>query len=405
MRPNDYSQEIESIFGYLCRSAHPEGDGACWTSYWTTDQPAIEAGVYSGAAGISFFLSDYFRLTGASKARQLARRALSWSSHSERNTGVVDLGAGGAGIGLAWLRHFEATDDDSAIQYARQIAADLMQRPPGVAYEHDPTGDVRATELFRGIAGQGLFLLRLWDHTKQDEILEYLASGVDWLDGGATRNDLGTYWPIYLRRSDLEPPESGRFTGFCHGIAGIGYFLALLFERTGDGKTRRLVQEIHDTLQRHRLETEGQIAWKQWIEHPDVAPCQWCHGTAGIGLFYARAYEALGLQQYLEIAQQAGEATFAWGDFRQSPNQCHGLAGNGELLVELYRMTGTRTWLDRAMQFGELASNYRHQSPDGDLWQGDEPGLYTPDFYCGAAGIGHFFMRLANPEDLGMPVS
>ena len=400
------SHEVsDSVFRYLERTSEPVSDGTRWQTLKEPNKPRYSAGVYSGVAGISFFLSDYSRIACSETAKNLALSSLEWCSSEAREIKVVDLGAGQAGIGLAWLRFYEATGQPQGLDRARNVGNVILDLPPGVAFEHDSSGDVLATELFRGLAGQGVFLLRLWDITKDERILAFLADGVNWLIGSATRNDLGCYWPIYIRRSGKTAPESGLLTGFCHGIAGIGYFLAMLCERSNSVKASKLLMEIHETLSKHEIKDEGKIAWKRWIEYPNPAPCQWCHGTAGIGLFYVKAAEVLGKPELLQLAVSAGESTFDWADFRTSPIQCHGLAGNGELFLELHRLTGDDVWLSRATIFATRILKYRKSTSQGEVWEGDEPDLYSPDFYLGASGIGHFFLRLAHSETVRMPLA
>jgi hypothetical protein len=43
-------------------------------------------------------------------------------------------------------------------------------------------------------------------------------------------------------------------------------------------------------------------------------------------------------------------------------------------------------------------------TPAGDAWPIDVPERYSPDFMCGAAGVGHFFLRLVAPEPARMPL-
>jgi DUF1680 family protein len=97
------------------------------------------------------------------------------------------------------------------------------------------------------------------------------------------------------------------------------------------------------------------------------------------------------------MAVAAGHATYAYGDVRHNAGQRHGLAGNGELLLELYRLTREPAWLARAGEFARQALAYRTISAEGDVWQADEPGYSSPEFLNGAAGTGHFFLRLADP--------
>ena len=72
--------------------------------------------------------------------------------------------------------------------------------------------------------------------------------------------------------------------------------------------------------------------------------------------------------------------------------------------MELWRVLGDDTWLGRAVEFGEAAAAYREEGPDGARWRGDEPSNYSPDFMMGSAGLGHFFLRLARPDTIDMPL-
>jgi hypothetical protein len=89
---------------------------------------------------------------------------------------------------------------------------------------------------------------------------------------------------------------------------------------------------------------------------------------------------------------------------RRNPVQCHGLAGNAELFLELYRATGKPLWLDRAHDFAQRMFAYRSATPEGDVWQADDPGYASPDFMFGAAGTGHFFLRLWRPNQVTRPL-
>lgn len=398
------SKGADSVYQFIERTAVPADEGVRWKSSGTAAGSICGAGAYGGVSGISFFLSDYFNSREIEKARELSLAALQWSSSAGREVQVVDLGAGRSGIGMGWLKYFESTGSAVGIDKAAKVVEVVLNGPPGAAYEHDLTGDVLATDFFRGLAGVGIFLLRFWDIAGGDRILDFLDSGVKWLTRSATRGELGCYWPIYFRQSGRPAPESGMFTGFCHGLAGIGYFLAMLCERSGSKDAEILLEEIHETLCNHEVEDENGIAWRRWIGHPDVAPCQWCHGTAGIGLFYAKAFESSARTEFLDKARSAATSTYMHGDTRSSPVQCHGLAGNAELFLELYRLTNETMWLNYASDFGTTIMKYQIRTDDGDLWQGDESGHYSPDFYCGASGVGHFFLRLAGPLQMRMPL-
>ena len=100
----------ESVFSFVRNTANTQGDGVHWTTFSTKDKPCIEPGAYRGTSGICFFLSDYYRVTGSKEAKSLAKAGLIWSSFPLRESSLVDLGTGQAGIGMAWLSYFEATE-------------------------------------------------------------------------------------------------------------------------------------------------------------------------------------------------------------------------------------------------------------------------------------------------------
>jgi hypothetical protein len=56
-----------------------------------------------------------------------------------------------------------------------------------------------------------------------------------------------------------------------------------------------------------------------------------------------------------------------------------------------------------ARQFAGLALKYRHETERGVEWQSHTAGVTTPDYLVGSAGVGQFFLRLADPRATPMP--
>ena len=154
----------------------------------------------------------------------------------------------------------------------------------------------------------------------------------------------------------------------------------------------------------HALPDRGGLNWSPRLGDSELNRCQWSHGSPGIGLVFLLAYELLKGPSYYEIALQCGTTTIAYGDFRNNVTQCIGLSGCGELFVELYRVTQDTSWLENANVFAEMAIGYREELPEGDAWPTDEPGLYSADYMYGAAGVGHYFLRLWKPGEISMPL-
>jgi hypothetical protein len=83
----------------------------------------------------------------------------------------------------------------------------------------------------------------------------------------------------------------------------------------------------------------------------------------------------------------------------------HGIAGVAFFFSLLYEATTRESrWLDRALEFGNKIIGYRDVLSEGDAWPTDAPGVYSADFLYGAAGIGHFLLRLETQGELPMPL-
>ena len=64
-------------------------------------------------------------------------------------------------------------------------------------------------------------------------------------------------------------------------------------------------------------------------------------------------------------------------------------------------MAHLRELARRALDVARPALAYRASTVEGDAWPADDPeqpGLYSPDFGWGAAGIGRFILQVLAPE-------
>lgn len=366
----------QSVYVDITGTVEETDHFACWrTADFSTNELIHQPHLHAGAAGIALFLADYGSALADDGALELAIKALVWAdsdanhafwSETADSPFHVSLAAGKAGLSLAWLRLFGATGDpdhlhNAAVQAEYLLAAQPAPRPG----------------LLVGTAGCAIHLLRLFEQTGDSRWLERAQS--------LAAHILTDHW------------EGHDFTGMGQGFAGIGHLWFALADSTEDDVW---LQRVHDTAERLIDCAEpdwGFINWRRKLDVAELGRCHWCHGGAGIGQFFVRAYNRTGEDRYLDTAIAAAECTWAYGDDKLNPGQCHGLAGKAELFVELFRATGERRWHVRAREFIDMTLKYHHSTADGARWQGDEPGLYSPDFICGGAGVGHFFLRVLDP--------
>jgi hypothetical protein len=389
-----------------------------WRTLTWENKPQYDFAVAWGVAGIPLFLADYARLTGTARALELAEGALRWCSRPERLAeGSAEawcrdgLMRGRAGVGAGWLRLAAVSRDAGHLAQAAAAGDALLPKAPGPY-----------TDWCDGAAGEGVFLLRLAQATREPRFLDGASRRAAWLASVAVRDGRGLAWPWEVGG---EPAEAWYGLGFHPGAAGVGHVLLRLYQETGEAAWAAVAREAAETLRRQATPDHGGLNWPETLDglaRGEPLKCQQCNGAPGVGLFFLTAHEALGSAAtgdrdgaasaagvpgagaYLALAEAAGEATFGYGDVRRNASYCHGLAGNGELFLDLYLATQRARWRERAHDFARRAFAYRTATPEGDVWQADDPGFSGPEYMFGASGTGHFFLRLWRPDLITRPL-
>jgi lantibiotic modifying enzyme len=392
--PTRLAREIgDSIYA----AAEP-GDVGC---RWLSRDPGEEGegyftNVYLGATGIACFLLNLFERTGEATYRETALRALPWLESQveagEQMLSQPGLYAGRGGFAYLYLRAAQITGDPELMRGAEAHARACAAMEP------------EYTELLFGTAGAGLLFLHLHRATASVEWLRQAEAAGDALLAQAEPVGEGCRWPLFSRPMRDPNTWNACFTGVGHGAAGIGCFLADLSRATG---AERFAAAVRGTARRliEIAIREGPVwVWDRFdpVSQRDKL-VQWCHGAPGNGLFFLRAFAALGDPELRQAAEQCAEATLAAGDIRENPSQCHGLCGNAELFLEMYRVLDEPRYLEMARQFAGMALKYRRETDRGVEWQSHTPGVTTPDYLVGSAGVGQFFLRLADPGATAMP--
>lgn len=391
-----------SIFQMLERTAEPRPDGTRWQTLDWHNRPHYTPAIFTGAGGISFFLADYYRITGERRALELAEAGVRWCASPARETerdSELDwcrngLMRGRSGLGLAWLSLSKASGDNAHLDAAAGIGAELLKEPIGPL-----------TDWQDGAAGEMLFLLRLAEATDDQRFLDGATARASWLESIAIRQEGGCVWPWQTNHE-----EYAKWLGlsFVPGSAGIAHVLLRVYEKTKDERWAALARAAAETLHRQAREDHGGFNWPDTVdgfERDEARRCQWCYGASGVGLFFGATYVALGGAAYRDMAVGAAEATYAYGDVRHNPCLCHGLAGSAELFLDLHESTGDAVWRRRAEEFARLILGYRKSTAEGDVWQSDDPGCHSPDFLYGVSGTGHFLLRLWRPDLVKRPLT
>jgi lantibiotic biosynthesis protein len=187
--------------------------------------------------------------------------------------------------------------------------------------------------------------------------------------------------------------------GYAHGASGVGHALAELYGATGEARFRHAAGRAFAYERSWLDERTGTwpdlrgIARRAGREAPAPTTDSWCNGFGGIALARLRARALLDypeLDREAELALAAVER-HARGLLARVPDDfslCHGAAGAGDVLLEAGRPR-------LAEQLGRLGLEL-HGRPGSPEFPCGVPVGHTPALMLGFAGVGLFYLRLAD---------
>jgi lanthionine synthetase-like protein len=336
---------------YRPKDLWPAGE---WES-WNTPLPLKS--LYVGAAGIVWALDALRRRGHAETTLNLATVAVrtleAWREQPDFMRDVElpaqkesSLVSGESGpLLVAWrLAPSDDFADDLFVRVRENVdneAIEIMWGAPGTMLAAramlDWTGDERWAEAWRESAEavwsrrepDGLWTKRLYGHTSRG----------------------------------LGPP---------HGL--VGNVLALLQDQLLDPARRAsLERETAAVLAREAVVENGLANWPgvagdDLLDEDGEIRVQWCAGAPGIVISAA---------SYLDVELLLAGAELPWRTgppgMKKDAGICHGTAGNGYAFLKAFERTGDELWLERARRFAvhALGQVKRRRRARYSLWTGD----------------------------------
>ncbi|GGS90325.1 serine/threonine protein kinase [Streptomyces tanashiensis] len=260
------------------------------------------------------------------------RSAARWTAERQDAlpSDLPGLHFGRSGTAWALLDAARALDDTALADRAVALALRLPVRGPN-------------PDVCHGVAGSGLTQLHFWRTTGDARFLDRAAEAADGLLDAARRTPEGVFWPV---PEDFGSALAGAWHyGFAHGVAGVGTFLLLAAEATGDARFLGAATEAGATLTAAARSGPAGALWpvdraRHLSDSPELAR-HWCSGSSGVGTFLVRLWAATGASdtRVRDLVDGAARAVRA-GRVTDSPATCHGLAGNAEFLLDAAVRTG-----------------------------------------------------------------
>lgn len=301
---------------------------------------------------------DSWRSTSPQKNLYVGAAGVVWALHELRERGVAETTLDPAELALRTLDAFRAKPDfikgwkelptpresslllgESGILLvawrltrAEELADDLLARVRANI-------DNEAEEIFWGAPGTLVAARMMAEWTQEDRWRDSCRESAEAI---LARRGADGLWVNHLYEQEyrsLTPP---------HGLTGI--VLALL-PHLDDARRDALERETNDVLARTAVVENGLANWPprpgQGLVGPDgEIRVQWCAGAPGI---------VIAASEYLDEELLLAGAELAWHtgpkNLDKGPGICHGTAGNGYAFLKAFARTGDERWLDRARHF------------------------------------------------------
>lgn len=371
---------------------------------WPIDPEAGESryspNLYSGSCGVLLFYLEHHAQTGREASLQMAKGA--GEDLLENLPGLASLGpglyTGAAGMGFALEELYRSSGEERYHLGALAILDFIMAgaEPAGQGASWGPV-----TDIISGDAGIGLYLLWAAQAMERPEALELSRAAGQHLIQLAEERDSGLAWQMAAGYAREMP-------GFSHGSAGVAYFLARLYQETGEESFLQAAKAGGSYLE-SLSDERGLIYHNQ--TNPDLFYLGWCHGPAGSARLFDLLNQITGERKWAQWITQAGKSMQAGDMALQRPpgfwnthGQCCGSAGLAEFYLDYANLIGRDESQHMIAALSAEIRRDRISMPAGIAWKQAEhrtrpEELSTQTGYAqGAAGIGMFFLHLDAAE-------
>jgi lantibiotic modifying enzyme len=395
----------DRIAARLVRDAVREGRRATWlgdqmdvvNGQWAAVLKPCGADVYSGTSGIAMFLARMHRVAGEPLFARTAEAALEHAV--SQLDGVPEqaraaLWSGWAGVAWALLDAGAVLGRSTLIEQGLQLVRRVEQQAPSPD----------AIDIVSGSAGVIPFLLDVYRRYGQQSAIDAAVRHGELLLASAQSDGDVCSWHTMPQ---LPGTDARDLTGLSHGAGGVALALFELAAATGitpfaDAAHRGFAYEQRYFSSRHNnwpdlREMAAGTPESQW-----GYSATWCHGAPGIALARLRAWQLTGVAEYRQQGEIALRTTAATVQSAAPGMEtwclCHGTAGNADVLLVGAEMLTQPSWSTLAHQ-AAIRGSETYEAADLPWPPGVNGGAENPSLMLGNAGVGWFFLRLAQPEE------
>jgi len=364
--------------------------------------------LYHGSPGVILFLLELHHATGSEAYLEEARRGADHLMALAASGKLIHPGlyTGLAGMAFTIAEVHRATGEghyrEGALFCVDQIVSQARPASNRVAW-HDGNPEDIVTDIVGGSAGIGLALLYAHDVLGHPDALQVARDAAPPLLALARESEGGLKWPMSPSYPRLMP-------NFSHGTAGVAYFLARLYEVTGDQDLLDgALQGASYLTAASRNEGRGSLIFHHEPEGEDLFYLGWCHGPTGTARLFYQLSQVVGDEDLMLWPRRGARGIMDQGvpELRveglwNNVSQCCGDAGVGDFFLSLHDVSGDDSYLHFVDRIERYLTDQCEEdgSTVGTRWVQAEHRTQPENVVAqtgwmqGAAGVGAFFVHL-----------
>lgn len=297
-----YLKEIQEIDRWLKQTKVTVDGSSIWPD--ATDQPEnVSLSLSDGVASKLIFYLQAYQETGndnyLNEAKSAATYILDHLPQKEDSLQKVFWAfspyGNVCGSAYALIETYQLTDDQSYKEGAEHIIDVIKHHAINM---EDTISWGLGNDVLGGLAGTGLFLLYAGEVLDRQDLIDLAKQAGQTLIGRA-KKDVGLSW---------KRGQNGRFDlpNFSHGAAGIGYFLARIFEVTQDEAFLDAALKANEYLESIAKTDNGAFLIPYGFPDPGWSrpfDIGWAHGPAGVARFYQQLQKVTGDEKWAQRQQ------------------------------------------------------------------------------------------------------
>ncbi|MCP5050523.1 MAG: hypothetical protein GY940_25385, partial [bacterium] len=375
----------------------------------------VTENISSGVAGKILFFIELFKATNNKQYLDDARRGAGYLLRRLEETGTTTdakkpaagFYGGLAGLGYTLSEAYKVTGDEAyrkgAVEYTQRLHALAVEDEQGVTWND-------SNDILNGNAGIGLYLLYAARELKHRPSLELAVKAGKTLLARAVRDKGGLTWKNRVNGKFFLP-------NFSHGAAGIGYFLATVYQ---ESKQKEFLDAaIAAAAYLEAIAKTEKDVFMVPYGFPDIGwgtpyDTGWAHGPAGTARLFQRLWQVTKEDKWRKRVWQCANGITASGMpgmpgdkevYGEKPfkiDMRFGQASVARFFMELYTASAKKEYLEYARKLTDDLVGKGKQSEKGLYWpmkrymfmpDGGKPAEYTGYFY-GAVGFGMTLLHL-----------